>query len=84
MVVIMIILGRFSSFRLPVVNGTCMGIYERLREGEQSRRLAWQVVQKVLRVLEILGDRPADTARGRDEAASSRACGRASKPYRWF
>jgi len=29
---------------------------ERLRESEQSRRLAWQVLQEIRHVLEILGD----------------------------
>ena len=31
-------------------------IYERLRQNEQSRRLAWQVLQEIRQVLEILGD----------------------------
>lgn len=31
-------------------------IYERLRQSEQSRRLAWQVLQEIRQVLEILGD----------------------------
>src|SRR6201987_6373433 len=35
---------------------TCMDIYERLRNSEQSRRLAWQVFQEIRQVLEILGD----------------------------
>ena len=33
-----------------------MDIYERLRASEQSRRLAWQVLQEIRQVLEILGD----------------------------
>ena len=33
-----------------------MDIYERLRNSEQSRRLAWQVLQEIRQVLEILGD----------------------------
>jgi hypothetical protein len=33
-----------------------MDIHERLRQSEQSRRLAWQVLQEVRQVLEILGD----------------------------
>ena len=33
-----------------------MGIEERLRQSEQSRRLAWQVLQEIRQVLEILGD----------------------------
>jgi hypothetical protein len=33
-----------------------MDIYERLRQSEQSRRLAWQVLQEIRQVLEILGD----------------------------
>jgi hypothetical protein len=35
---------------------TCMDIYERLRNSEQSRRLAWQVLQEIREVLELLGD----------------------------
>ncbi len=31
-------------------------IYERLRTSEQSRRLAWQVLQEIRQVLEIFGD----------------------------
>ena len=33
-----------------------MNVSERLRSSEQSRRLAWQVLQEIRRVLEILGD----------------------------
>jgi hypothetical protein len=33
-----------------------MDVYERLRQSEQSRRLAWQVLQEIRLVLEILGD----------------------------
>jgi hypothetical protein len=33
-----------------------MDIYERLRQSEQSRRLAWQVLQEIRQVQEILGD----------------------------
>src|ERR1700748_3573413 len=33
-----------------------MDLYERLRQSEQSRRLAWQVFQEIRQVLEILGD----------------------------
>ena len=33
-----------------------MDIYERLQQSEQSRRLAWQVLQEIRHVLEILGD----------------------------
>jgi hypothetical protein len=33
-----------------------MAVYERLRQSEQSRRLAWQVLQEIRLVLEILGD----------------------------
>ena len=33
-----------------------MDIEERLRESEQSRRLAWQVLQEIRQVLEILGN----------------------------
>jgi len=33
-----------------------MDIQERLRQSEQSRRLAWQVLQEIRHVLEILGD----------------------------
>jgi hypothetical protein len=33
-----------------------MDLYERLRESEQSRRLAWRVLQEIRLVLEILGD----------------------------
>lgn len=33
-----------------------MDVYERLRSSEQSRRLAWQVLQETRQVLEILGD----------------------------
>jgi hypothetical protein len=33
-----------------------MDVYERLRQSEQSRRLAWQVLQEIRQVLEILGD----------------------------
>jgi hypothetical protein len=33
-----------------------MDAYERLRASEQSRRLAWQVLQEIRLVLEILGD----------------------------
>ena len=33
-----------------------MDIRERLRQSEQSRRLAWQVLQEIRQVLEILGD----------------------------
>src|ERR1700757_3265959 len=33
-----------------------MDLYERLRQSEQSRRLAWQVLQEIRQVLEILGD----------------------------
>jgi hypothetical protein len=32
-----------------------MDVYERLRQSEQSRRLAWQVLQEIRQVLEILG-----------------------------
>jgi hypothetical protein len=32
---------------------TCMDIYERLRNSEQSRRLAWQVFQEIRQVLEF-------------------------------
>ncbi|HEY2423475.1 MAG TPA: hypothetical protein VGH55_05190 [Chthoniobacterales bacterium] len=30
--------------------------YERLRQSEESRRLAWPILQKIREVLEILGD----------------------------
>jgi hypothetical protein len=33
-----------------------MNIHERLGQNEQSRRLAWQVLQEIRHVLEILGD----------------------------
>jgi hypothetical protein len=33
-----------------------MDLYERLRACEQSRRLAWRVLQEIRLVLEILGD----------------------------
>jgi hypothetical protein len=33
-----------------------MDLYKRLRQSEQSRRLAWQVLQEIRQVLEILGD----------------------------
>lgn len=33
-----------------------MDIHERLRQSEQGRRLAWQVLQEIRHVLEILGD----------------------------
>ena len=33
-----------------------MDLYERLRQSEHSRRLAWQVLQEIRQVLEILGD----------------------------
>ena len=33
-----------------------MDLYDRLRQSEQSRRLAWQVLQEIRQVLEILGD----------------------------
>jgi hypothetical protein len=33
-----------------------MDIYERLKVSEQSRLLAWQVLQEIRQVLEILGD----------------------------
>jgi hypothetical protein len=33
-----------------------MDVYERLRQSEQSRGLAWQVLQEIRQVLEILGD----------------------------
>lgn len=33
-----------------------MDLVERLRSSEQSRRLAWQVLQEIRQVLEILGD----------------------------
>ncbi|MBV9874079.1 MAG: hypothetical protein JO025_05075 [Verrucomicrobia bacterium] len=33
-----------------------MEIHERLQQSEQSRRLAWQVLQEIRYVLEILGD----------------------------
>ena len=33
-----------------------MNVDERLRESEQSRHLAWQVLQEIRQVLEILGD----------------------------
>lgn len=33
-----------------------MDIYERLSQSEQNRRLAWQVLQEIRQVLEILGD----------------------------
>ena len=33
-----------------------MNLYERLRQSEQSRQLAWQVLQEIRQVLEILGD----------------------------
>ena len=33
-----------------------MDIYERLWQSEQSRRLAWQVLQEIRQVLETLGD----------------------------
>jgi hypothetical protein len=33
-----------------------MDVYERLRSSEQSRRLAWQILQEIRQVLEILGD----------------------------
>jgi hypothetical protein len=36
-----------------------MDIHERLRQSEQSRRLAWQVLQEIRHVLEILGDQQA-------------------------
>jgi len=35
---------------------TYMDVYERLHQSEQSRRLAWQVLQEIRQVLEILGD----------------------------
>ena len=33
-----------------------MNVYERLRQSEQSRRPAWQVLREIRQVLEILGD----------------------------
>ena len=33
-----------------------MNLYERLWQSEQSRQLAWQVLQEIRQVLEILGD----------------------------
>ena len=33
-----------------------MDVYERLRQSERSRGLAWQVLQEIRLVLEILGD----------------------------
>jgi hypothetical protein len=33
-----------------------MDLVERLHQSEQSRRLAWQVLQEIRQVLEILGD----------------------------
>ena len=33
-----------------------MDVYERLCQSEQSRRLAWQILQEIRQVLEILGD----------------------------
>jgi len=33
-----------------------MDLYERLQASEQSRRLAWRVLQEIRLVLEILGD----------------------------
>ena len=47
-----------------------MDIQERLRQSEQSRRLAWQVLQEIRHVLEILGDQriPYEGARKRFRA----------------
>jgi hypothetical protein len=39
-----------------VFQGTYVNVYERLRQSEQSRRLAWQVLQEIRLALEILGD----------------------------
>ena len=33
-----------------------MDMHERLRQSDQIRRLAWQVLQEIRQVLEILGD----------------------------
>jgi hypothetical protein len=33
-----------------------MDVYERLRRSEQYRRLAWQVLEEIRTILEILGD----------------------------
>ena len=35
---------------------TYIDVYERLRQSEQSRRLAWHVLQEIRLVLQILGD----------------------------
>jgi hypothetical protein len=45
-----------TSLAQYVFYRTYMDIHERLRQSVQSRRLAWQVLQEIRQVLEILGD----------------------------
>jgi hypothetical protein len=52
----MAIRGGFDSLSATMFVRTYMDISERLRQSEQSRRLAWQVLQEMGQVLEILGD----------------------------
>jgi hypothetical protein len=44
------------TIRTVICSREHMDLYERLRQSEQSRRLAWQVLQEIRQVLEILGD----------------------------
>jgi hypothetical protein len=41
---------------IPYVPVNTMDLEERFHQSEQSRRLAWQVLQEIRQVLEILGD----------------------------
>ena len=54
-----------------------MDAYERLRQSEQSRRLAWQVLQEIRQVLEILGDQriPCEGGRNRFRAEGDSCLG---------
>jgi hypothetical protein len=44
------------TIRTVICSREHMDLYERLRQSEQSRRLAWQVLQEIRQVLEILGE----------------------------
>ena len=44
------------TIRTVICSREHIDLYERLRQSEQSRRLAWQVLQEIRQVLEILGD----------------------------
>jgi hypothetical protein len=41
---------------IPYVPVNTMDLEERLHQSEQRQRLAWQVLQEIRQVLEILGD----------------------------